>query len=582
MNVATAGRGVYVTSDGRATTLGPLLKSGGAGSVHRVVERPDEVAKLYHPGGDHAQYQRKIAAMLSFTPDLPDIADRGSRYVQIAWPRASLYDARRRFVGFTMPLLDVGATSELEEILQERQARAAGLPTGLGAKITLAANLAGVVAALHRQQHYVVDLKPVNLRFYRESLYMAMLDCDGFSIHGEGGRHVAQQVTPDYLAPEFQRDGARALREEDQDRFALAVVVFQLLNFGIHPYSGRPSSSNVPTDIPARIQGHYYAYGTRAHPGISPNPVSGHAALPVALRSLFDRAFAGQAHARPAAREWVDTLQTYARRSAGSLLVCGKDPDHQHFAAHACAACSRAMLIADARRAAARPRPGPAVRSTPTLRGKLARHGAPRPMPGARTYPPVLAPRLPSTGAQRRSATYSRHGTSPAPRGNPYLRLLFAVLTSRLGLFILVGSVVILAKLFEPPRAPRAGRWTRPEPTISIVEQRPSLLAGFNERRLRVATLADFAAFDFAYAQRYGMASPRLSQRTTLPGLVIIGKYEFDADESAGVVFFRASGAPRPTASEHASFLLDLEEGTCRGQHCRALGLQRAESPSRD
>ena len=96
------------------------------------------------------------------------------------------------------------ATSELEYILQERQARAAHLPTGLGAKVTLAANLAAVIAELHRQGHHVIDLKPVNLRFYRQSLYMAMLDCDGFSIQGRGERFAADQVTPDYLAPEFQ------------------------------------------------------------------------------------------------------------------------------------------------------------------------------------------------------------------------------------------------------------------------------------------------------------------------------------------------------------------------------------------
>ena len=93
-------------------------------------------------------------------------------------------DARGNFIGFVMPVLDIQRTAELEEILLERQARAAGLPTGLGAKITLAANLSAVIAALHRQRHYVVDLKPVNLRFYRDSLYIAMLDCDGFSIQG--------------------------------------------------------------------------------------------------------------------------------------------------------------------------------------------------------------------------------------------------------------------------------------------------------------------------------------------------------------------------------------------------------------
>ncbi|MCP3025308.1 hypothetical protein, partial [Cupriavidus basilensis] len=231
---ARSGRKVWLDRK-RSLTLGRLVKSGGAGSVFLLAEAPAQVAKLYHDHMDLASYQRKIDAMLRLSPELPDQVENGKCYVQIAWPQAPLQNGRGRFIGFAMPVLDIQHTAELEEVLQERQARAAGLPTGLGAKITLAANLSGVIAALHQQHHYVVDLKPVNLRFYRDSLYIAMLDCDGFSIQGESERFAAQQFTADYLAPELQDGGLTAAGEEAQDRFALAVVIFQLLNFGIHP-----------------------------------------------------------------------------------------------------------------------------------------------------------------------------------------------------------------------------------------------------------------------------------------------------------------------------------------------------------
>ncbi|MCS5945573.1 hypothetical protein LNP25_07245 [Klebsiella variicola subsp. variicola] len=94
-------------------------------------------------------------------------------------------------------------TIELEYILQARQAKAHHLPEGIGAKVSLACNLATLVSTLHARQHRVIDMKPVNLRFYRDSLYIALLDCDGFSIQGEGERFPAGQFTPDYLAPEF-------------------------------------------------------------------------------------------------------------------------------------------------------------------------------------------------------------------------------------------------------------------------------------------------------------------------------------------------------------------------------------------
>ena len=255
-------------------------------------------------------------------------------------------DDQGRFVGFLMPAVDVDATSELECILQERQARAAGLPAGLGAKITLAANLALVIAALHAQRHHVIDLKPVNLRFYPQSLYMAMLDCDGFSIQGRSGRFTADQITPDYLAPEFQGKALSAVAEEQQDRFALAVVIFQLLNFGIHPFTGRPSSDQIPTDIPGRIAQRCYAYGLRANSNMAPSPVSGHRSMPSDLRLLFDRAFESSGPTRPSASEWVSVLKTYALRSSQRLAICRDDKEHQHFIGFACAACARAALIA--------------------------------------------------------------------------------------------------------------------------------------------------------------------------------------------------------------------------------------------
>ncbi len=366
----------------RAITLGALLKSGGAGSVYQVREMASMVAKIYHRDQPLPVYERKLKAMLSLSPNLPDISDGGERFVQIAWPQAILRDDRGQFLGFTMPSLDIKATSELEYILQERQARAEGLPVGLGAKITLAANLSAVIAELHKQHHYVVDMKPVNLRFYRRSLYMAMLDCDGFSIQGQNERFEAPQFTPDYLAPEFQTSGIDTRGEEQQDRFALAVVIFQLMNFGIHPFTGRPNSDRVPTDIPGRIQARAYAYGLRPNKSITPSMVSGHEAITSHLRNLFDRAFESAGTSRPSADEWAAALKQYAQKSTGSLLVCKTNKEHQYFSGFACAACARENLLKKARQSAPAPsavttrktfrRPNVNIRTLPGQRPQVA------------------------------------------------------------------------------------------------------------------------------------------------------------------------------------------------------------------
>ncbi|WP_332860305.1 hypothetical protein [Janthinobacterium svalbardensis] len=330
----------------RSLVLGKLIKSGGAGSVYLLPGAPAQVAKLYHPHLDRAANRRKLEAMLELSPELPDQLENGKRYVQIAWPQAAVFDGQGGFAGFVMPLLDMAQTAELEQIMQERQARAAGLPTGLGPKLTLAANLAAVIDALHQQQHYVVDLKPVNLRFYRDSLYIAMLDCDGFSIQGHAERFPAEQFTADYLAPEFQRKGMPAGTEMAQDRFALAVIIFQLLNFGIHPYSGRPGNAQVATDIPGRIRDGCYAYGVKRHKQLAPNATSGHALMPPELRAMFDRAFSQSPQSqRPSAADWAQLLRGYAQRSGGKLTICAVNPEHQHFVGQGCAACARDKVI---------------------------------------------------------------------------------------------------------------------------------------------------------------------------------------------------------------------------------------------
>lgn len=328
--------------NGKIYQIGDLIKSGGAGSVSHINNAPLQVSKVYHDKIDKAYYLKKITAMQKLEPALKPVSVNGTPIIQLAWPQARLYNSQKQFVGFVMPELDVKNTIELEYILQERQAKAHGLPSGMGAKVSLAYNLCSLIDALHQQGHRIIDMKPLNLRFYKSSLYMSLLDCDGFSIQGENTRYPAGQFTVEYLAPEFQaKQTIPEAEEEWQDRFALAVIIFQLLNFGIHPFSGRPKNDTVPTDIPRRIAGRFYGYGIKAHNLITPSVASGHKQLPDKLRTLFDKAFSGTPSQRPSAKRWATALYEYAQPEKQQLVVCQKDKNHQHFAGKACAACAR-------------------------------------------------------------------------------------------------------------------------------------------------------------------------------------------------------------------------------------------------
>ncbi len=344
-----------LTPSPREQALGELLEVSGAGNVYAVPKTRPQLAKIYSDSIDVAHYERKIAAMLDGPPNLPDVEDGDKRLVQIAWPEAALRDGQGRFVGFLMPAIDLEATHPLEWILQERQARAAGLMLGLAARMRLAANIAATLDALHDKGHRVVDLTPGKLRFHAQSLTSALLACDSFSIQGTHARFPAQYAstghpTADYLAPEFHEQPIPPEGEQAQDFFALAVLVFQLLNFGIHPFTGIPAHDAVPTDIQGRIAARCYAYGAIAHPAMQPSPVSGHLAMPEALRSMFDRAFSydgrvGEGSTRPSADEWAMLLTTYAMPWNKLLQPCSSTAGHQHFVDLPCAECARAGLI---------------------------------------------------------------------------------------------------------------------------------------------------------------------------------------------------------------------------------------------
>lgn len=496
------------TGAGVGLRLGTLIKSGGAGSVFRLQSGAPQVAKLYHRDIDHAHYEHKLAAMLALTPDLPELAFGSRRHVQIAWPQDLLRDHAGRFIGFLMPAVDVKATSELECVLQERQARSLGLPTGLGPKVTLAANLSAVIAALHRQGHHVVDLKPVNLRFYPDSLYMALLDCDGFSIRGPRGRFHAPQFTPDYLAPEFHRSGLNDAGEEAQDRFALAVVIFQLLNFGIHPFTGRPLSDQVPTDVPGRIAERCYPYGLRPHAKLAPNPVSSHAAMPQELRQMFDRAFEGPGPGRPSAQQWADLLKAYALRAGQKLSVCRRNVDHQHFTGLPCPACGREALLAmtargagaarqairqtgAATRAAAPPPPAPGWRRPAVPAGRMARgpvRVARQPAHYPAGTPPLPPPRpQPLSPAAQRRLRRNRVGQYAGGLVGRAVRKVFEWLLAMIAVIV----VLLLIRAFEV--ITQGGRPARPLPApaalvadpVVVFDQSSATLSDYTIRYLR-------------------------------------------------------------------------------------------------
>lgn len=308
---------------GRPVPLGRRLAAGGEGAVYELAGRPDQCAKVYHAPALTAERRAKLEAMLSRVPRDPT-AHRG--HPSLAWPQELLFTGGT-FCGFAMPLVPPGARTALAFLQPEDRARS--YPEfHFRYLLTAGRNLASAVAALHQVGACVGDLNESNVMITPSAL-VTLIDCDSFQV----GRHRCPVGKAEYLAPELLgRPLGQVARTPETDAFALAVLLFQLLMQGFHPFSGRWLGSGDPPDVGRRMQAGMYAYSGR--PDIAPPPAApGLTVLPRAVREAMDRAFGPgitESARRPSAREWVGLLE----EAAHGLRACRLRPAQHHYPRH--------------------------------------------------------------------------------------------------------------------------------------------------------------------------------------------------------------------------------------------------------
>lgn len=403
-------------ADGRQESLalsGKALNRGADGAIYRSPDGRYALKYYHEPGKDPAR-QHKVWQMILHPPE-------DTQANHFAWPCALLFNPRGVFVGFAMPLLDITSYASLDMALSARGRQIESLPQSSAWRLQVAINLCKRVAELHEKGHCIIDLKPANLLVHRRSGDVAVVDCDGFAVQGNDEYFPAHQFTMGFIAPEAfsSRQSPQVLRQP-QDQFALAVILFKLLNNGLHPYQGVPTRRReIPTDNQNRIGGGFYPYGIQAHADIKPSPWSVHQDFPAIVRQTFDHSFT--ARQRPSAREWVELLEQAAQR----LKQCSQIPEHGYWGKQ-CPHCARA----NTRVRVNKPKP-------------TQRPRAPLPQGQAPLYIPVPAPAAPppsigfgtifsivialfvgilllSSGDNSSSRSYSPPGTTqPAPSREP-------------------------------------------------------------------------------------------------------------------------------------------------------------------
>jgi serine/threonine protein kinase len=337
-----------IRSDGHVSTLfvddAEKLGRGATANVYRIhFDGNDFAAKIYHQG--RLFNKNKIRAMLENPPIDCEVISHGQEYPRFAWPLFIVSDRANNEVGFLMPLVDTHESFTLDHYYDLGLFRKLNShdEAALSYKIEIAKNLSRLVADLHSHGHFFIDCKPQNIRVFKRNHVVTLIDCDGFSIKGKNKRFPAELLSTDYIAPEAQRNNTLpADLGEFQDRYALAVILFQLLNRGTHPFQGLLTDNNLSLNTnDEKAAAGLYPYGIVPNLRIKPRPQSTHHLWCEETRILFDQAFAnGSPGERPSAHEWADHFESLL--TTKSLVRCEKYPNdvsHMRFRNMRCSAC---------------------------------------------------------------------------------------------------------------------------------------------------------------------------------------------------------------------------------------------------
>ncbi len=317
-----------VNQHGKPVQLGPEIGRGGEGTVYQVQDDVNCVAKVYNQPANRA-IEAKLTALVNLaSPELLRVA---------ALPTSLLYE-NNRCVGLLMPLVSLANFHPIHNLYSPAQRRKS-FPTATWENLfRTARNCAAAFERLHNAGIVVGDVNHSNL-LVAENADVRLIDCDSFQVRVAGRTIRCPVGVPEYTPPELQGNRFDQFdREPNHDNFGLAVLLFQLLFMGRHPFAGVYTGSG---DMPLEraIREHRFAYGRSAHARLMqppPHTLPLEAVTP-RLAELFTRAFSaeGARGNRPTAKDWKTAFD-----ATMAFQTCSSDAGHVYLRAiSACPWC---------------------------------------------------------------------------------------------------------------------------------------------------------------------------------------------------------------------------------------------------
>lgn len=305
----------YYDSTGNKVILTDELGKGGEGSVYSVAGVANLVGKIYHKPIS-AEKAEKLRWMASH---------KNQQLLKVAaWVTEILQDRLNgKIVGFLMPSV---RAEEIHELYSPKSRRVHFPKADWRFLIHSAANLARAFNNVHQEGHVIGDVNHGNCAVLPDGT-VKLIDCDSYSIHANGKVYPCEVGVTTHIAPELQKKTLRgAVRTQQQDNFGLAVIIFQILFLGRHPFAGKPLT-RAEKSLEDCIQEHRFAYGAgAAKREVQPPP--GTLALESVSRpvaDLFERAFLTKDR-RPTPKEWIQALEDLSK----NLTKCRQNSGHYY------------------------------------------------------------------------------------------------------------------------------------------------------------------------------------------------------------------------------------------------------------
>lgn len=303
------------TLHGQPIALGPEIKAGAEGRIHEVIGQQMTLAKVYHQLPSTQKWAKLNVLSSIRTAPLHRIA---------ALPADLLRDERGNGVGFLMPRAPDGFL-EVHELYDPRSRLRRFPEATWDFMVHVAMNAARVFAQMHDQGIIIGDVNHSNLLVNQRG-HVYLIDCDSVQVRDGGRVYHCGVGTPEYVPPELQNLNLSLVdRTEDHDAFGFAVLAFQLLMLGCHPYAGRrPGRDSAdPAELIARS---IFAHGAAARAaGIAPPPhVPKLHMLGSTISALFEATFVAVGQGRPRPAQWISALAELA----GSITRCNAERGH--------------------------------------------------------------------------------------------------------------------------------------------------------------------------------------------------------------------------------------------------------------